>query len=94
MHEDELEMPEPDEAAARPRRFRVAKVLAASAAAAALGIVGATVAWADSTSAAGTTSQSGQSAVGAENADQGAGTSADCPFAHHAGTSSATGTRG
>jgi hypothetical protein len=94
MHEDELEMPEPDESTSRSHRFRIAKLLAASAAVAALGIVGATVAWADSAGTSGTNSQVGQSSVDTQNAGQNAGTGADCPFKSGSQTSSAVGARG
>jgi hypothetical protein len=94
MHEDELEMLEPDEPTPGSRRFRIAKVLAASAAVATLGIVGATVARADSPAAAGTTSQVGQSSVDTQDASQSSSAGDDCPFHSNSGTSAAVGARG
>jgi hypothetical protein len=91
MHEDELEMLEPDGPQPGSRRFRVAKLLAAGAAVAALGIIGATVAWADSASAgtASVSSQVGQSSTDTQNASQ--ADPGDCPFHSRSGTSSAVG---
>lgn len=94
MHEDELEMPEPSEPAPQSRGFRIAKVLAASAAVATLGIVGATVAWAGDSGAAGTTNQIRQTSVDTQTGQQGVSADEDCPFKSRSDTPAAVGARG
>lgn len=97
MHEDELAMndPDPTPAPGARRRFRVAKVLAAGAAVATLGLVGASVATADDAGTSGTTKDQVRHSSVDTDGIQGSGRSGqhtlegdgDCPFKSGSGTS-------